>query len=658
MTALREAWIALLALGLALSLGSGVAVAAPDLKAFFGPPTMRAAALSPSGQRLAAIVPGVGGRMVLSVIDLTAAQQPTGRVVASSSEGDVDAFVWVNDRRLLFATFDQRQGSSEQYGSMYWAVDADGTHLLGLGRGRLHSTLRDGSDDILVEYFDAVSRRDFRGTTNLFRMNTRTRHVESLSRGSPKNIFRWITDASGLPKVVLSGADGRRFVHIKEGEGWRLLIEFSAFEPDAGWMPLFWLQQEGLFAAVVMAGQDADSLARVVDSTNASTKIVPVLGAPGFDVGSNAFAATEASTGKLLGWHFETDAPATHWIDADMKAGQAAIDALLPGRVNRISCQRCIGAERWLVTSHSDRVPREAYLFEPETKRLALVSRSRPAIDPAVMGRRDFHRVRTRDGLSMPVYVTFPAAAPGVPSSVAAPASRAPAVVLVHGGPWSRVHWGWEAVAQFLASRGYVVIEPEFRGSSGYGHRHFAAGMRQWGLAMQDDLEDAVAAAVGKAWVDPNRVCIMGASYGGYAAMIGATRLPPRYRCAVSWVGVSDLALMHSSPVSNLSDEFLEYGFNRLVGDPVTDAARLRETSPVFRAAAIKVPVLAAWSLKDYRVPIEHGRRFRAAANAAGVALEYVEYENEGHHWLLEATRIDFFSRVERFLAKSLTPSP
>jgi dipeptidyl aminopeptidase/acylaminoacyl peptidase len=235
----------------------------------------------------------------------------------------------------------------------------------------------------------------------------------------------------------------------------------------------------------------------------------------------------------------------------------------------------------------------------------------------------------------------------------AAAAGPLPAVLYIHGGPQSRVslEWSYDAVPQFLASRGYVVVEPEFRGSAGYGVAHQTAGWRQWGGAMQDDMHDALLWAIAQGIVDKNKVCIVGASYGGYAALMGPVRYPDAFRCAISWVAPTDLPEL-------VRDWRQRAGMNdvmvRDVQARIGKEDDLRSTSPLARVAELRVPVLAAWGVDDRRVPINHGRDFRDAARAAKVDLEYVEYTGEGHVWMKPATTLDFFGRAEKLLARTL----
>jgi dipeptidyl aminopeptidase/acylaminoacyl peptidase len=231
-------------------------------------------------------------------------------------------------------------------------------------------------------------------------------------------------------------------------------------------------------------------------------------------------------------------------------------------------------------------------------------------------------------------------------------------VVLVHGGPY--VHgssWGWSAQTQFLASRGYAVLEPAFRGSTGFGARHFVAGWKQWGLKMQDDIADGTRWAIAKGIADPKRICIAGASYGGYATLMGLVKDPDLYRCGVDWVGVTDIQLLydgHWSFKSDMSDEWKSYGMPEMVGDPVKDAAQLAATSPLQQAARITQPLLMAYGGVDHRVPMYHGRKFYDAVTRTNKQVEWIEYQDEGHGWSLPKNRIDFWGRVETFLDKQI----
>jgi dipeptidyl aminopeptidase/acylaminoacyl peptidase len=299
-----------------------------------------------------------------------------------------------------------------------------------------------------------------------------------------------------------------------------------------------------------------------------------------------------------------------------------------------------------LIEAFSDQQPTIAYGFNRKERKLLRIGEARPKLKADTQAQMDFVRIKARDGLELPAYISYPA---GLERK------NLPMVVLVHGGPWTRGgHWGWNDEVQFLASRGYAVLQPEFRGSTGFGRKHFEAGWRQWGGAMQRDVADAARWAVAQGIADPKRIAIAGASYGGYSALMGVVQDADLFRCAVSWVGPTDLELLHSARWSDLSPEFRLHGFAKMVGDPATEADKLRAASPLRLADKVARPVLMAYGAADRRVPIEHGRRMRDALKAANKPHEYHEYPSEGHGWATLATRVDFWGRVEAFLGQHL----
>jgi dipeptidyl aminopeptidase/acylaminoacyl peptidase len=214
--------------------------------------------------------------------------------------------------------------------------------------------------------------------------------------------------------------------------------------------------------------------------------------------------------------------------------------------------------------------------------------------------------------------------------------------------------WQWDAEVQFLASRGYAVLQPEYRGSTGFGDRHFRAGFKQWGLAMQDDLADCAKWAVDKGVADAKRIAIAGASYGGYATVMGLVRHPEIFRCGVSWVGVTDPMLLHSSTWTDITRDASRHQLSVVLGDPAADAELLKQASAMTHASRIRSPLMLAYGRLDRRVDLVHGERLRDALRPHNRDLEWVVYDDEGHGWWRTRTRLDFWGRVEKFLARHL----
>lgn len=639
--------------------------APPPAEHFARLPSFSGLVPSPSGARLALLAAGNDGRQRLVVMDLDPLGPP--RVVAGFGDADVQVVRWVNDNRLVFEAF-QPGAEIREGGGGVFSVNHDGSGQVQLiawrwstssGAGshvasrvlpygwHFHSTIDDGSNDVFVY-------REVRDSTGdpteivLARLDTSTRELRSLGHDMPDGTQRWHLDSRHEPRVVTAWRDGRKHVHWREKHRgpWKLVASFDplgagAFSPwhvdDAGKM-------------LVLASRDGYTGIHRLDPASGAIDPAPLLGVKGYDL--VPAREVDSRSGELLGVHFSADRPMSYWFDESLDVIQRSVDAALPaGRFNQLLCGRCKTSRFFVVVSSSDRQPGEYFLYDRKNTSLARITASRPWIAEESQGHRSAHRVQARDGMDIPVYVTHP---PGSSRDKALPT-----VVLVHGGPWLRGgSLAWDATAQFLATRGYRVLEPEFRGSTGYGSKLFKAGWKQWGRAMQDDLVDTVQWARAQGLTDDKRVCVMGASYGGYASLMAPISHPGAFRCAISFAGLTDIDLMYSVHWSDISDAARTYTMPVLMGDPDKDAKALAEVSPLKRAGEIKVPVLLAYGAVDRRVPEEHAKRFIEEARRAGVALEVVPYLDEGHGFSLPANEADYLRRVERFLNKAIGPAP
>ncbi|HSC65493.1 MAG TPA: alpha/beta fold hydrolase [Caldimonas sp.] len=662
----RHVAIALLAAALSLATTQATAQAttpsAIPAKTFFANNDIGAARLSPSGRYLALTVPATSGRAVLAVVAVDSDKPPV--VVASASWADIASFEWVNDDRLVYNVIDLQSALRAQgFGPGLYSVRRDGSEARQLIRSRwdefttgtniasnvlspahaLLSIPRNGGTDVIVGQYIFDNLGNLQSITPK-RLNVATGRAQPAALGYPAGALDWVFDRTGEPRALRAVGSGmsEMFWRAAPSEPWRSLAKSPTLETP--WSPFAVDGADRLY--VLARSGDSTSVLKRFDIKKGAPEEMPLVSTPGFDAQPELlFESTEER--RLVGVRVDTDAETTVWLDPDRKKLQALVDERFPGRINRITCQECLGDGAILVESFSDRDPGTYSVYRPTTKTWTTIGVARRAVDPRQMATLDLHRVKARDGLDLPVWVTTPRGAT---------AGALPAVVLVHGGPFMRgVHWQWSADAQFLASRGYLVIEPEFRGSMGYGFDHFKAAWKHWGTTMQDDVADAVRWAAAQGKVDPKRVCIAGASYGGYAVLMGAIRYPDLYRCGVAWVAVADPRLLFEESWQNdLSREFQRFSLPTLIGDPVKDADMLKAATPVERAAEIRIPILMAFGSDDVRVPLEHGNRMRAALRSAGNDPEYVVYDSEGHGWLKVENRIDFWSRVEKFLAKNL----
>jgi len=572
-----------LTLALLLAAASITQAAPPPIRDFFKTPAVQEPNLSPSGRYLAIQAAVEGSRLRLAIIDLETMKP--GKIIAGFSNADVINHHWVNEDRLVYQIGSPQDGTERVSAPGLWAVDREGganrqlimTHagakdetssLINDRRleaiWRFRDTLAGDGDEVLVMRGRWSHEPESMGM-QMARLNTRNGALRNISEGLPPYVNHWVVDGRGVPRAVAADQGGGRKIFLRQPDGgWKLWQDLKS-EYDDQALP-YWAGVNG----EMLATRDRGGYAALfrVDPATLQTEAQPLVNLKGYDF--NGRLIVDAPSQRLLGLQFETDAPGSGWFDPTMKAMQADIDAKLPSTVNTIECQRCLEAKHIIVTAVSDQQPPVYFVYKPADKSLQAIASLRPEIKAAEMGQRDVYRIPARDKLELPVLVTQP------PGKAQGPR---PAVVLVHGGPYVRgMHWAWDAEAQFLASRGYVVLEPEFRGSTGYGWKHFHAGWKQWGLAMQDDLADTLAWAVKQGWVDPKRVCIAGASYGGYAALMGAVKQDELFRCAVSWVGVTDLGLLSSITWSDASEEWKKYGMKQLIGDPVSDAERFTAT--------------------------------------------------------------------------------
>lgn len=290
-----------------------------------------------------------------------------------------------------------------------------------------------------------------------------------------------------------------------------------------------------------------------------------------------------------------------------------------------------------VVLVESDVDPGSFYLFDTQDMRASMILARDEQIDPRRMSPMRPIRLQARDGLELHGFLTVPAGSEG---------KALPMVVLPHGGPYGVFdHWGFNHQVQLLATAGYAVLQVNFRGSGNYGRAFRQAGARQWGGTMQDDVTDATRWAIAQGVADPDRICIYGASYGGYAALMGAVREPDLYRCAIGYVGVYDLPLLHREDTR--AGRSMATFVREWIGD---DMDALAQASPARRAAEVRVPVFLAAGGEDLVAPIEHTRRMETALAKAGVPVEALYYPREGHGFYETAHRREFYTRVLAFL--------
>jgi dipeptidyl aminopeptidase/acylaminoacyl peptidase len=442
-------------------------------------------------------------------------------------------------------------------------------------------------------------------------------------------------------------------------------VEFSAIDPDGSRRPLHRIggaehplgvhpqlvtaDGEGLLVGSYSGGDDL-RLVRIDRTTGEETVVAAVVG---HDLDYSGMLApgvlppavyTDWGTGEVLAARFVADRPHVEVVDPGFADVHAALAELSDGVLGTLSSDEA--GRRWIATFVHDRDPGATWLYDRATGEARLLWRAFPHLDPAALAPMTPVEFPARDGLPLHGYLTLPV---GVePRSL-------PLVLLVHGGPWFHDSWGFHPDVQFLADRGYAVLQVNFRGSTGYGRHHLTAAIGEIGRAMHDDLLDAVDWAVARGYADPDRVGIYGGSYGGYAALLGITATPDRFAAAVDYVGVSDLANF----LRTLPPFARAYNVNawfRYLGDPEIpeQEADMRARSPITMVDRIRTPLLVAQGANDVRVVQAESDNIVRSLRERGVPVEYLLAEDEGHGFANPENRMRLYRAVERHFAEHL----
>ena len=580
--------------------------------------------LSPDGKHIAAIArKGEASKLVL--MD-TATLTPRFLEIKTGTMTNPSEVRWVNDTYLAV---DTDEGVK--------MVDLDGRYILFIGSRYVGNVTPDsaGRARILVKrYYEP---------TYAARITIEKDESELVNFHMPGKPVWWVFDANGDARVVTTistafWSDSTTFTHwyrASQDKPWEKLATFN-YEDDFWWPESLASDQKSL---VVQSRQGRDTRAYFRYSLETRTITEMLAGHPTQDIyvpdteqdGSFRLVATAGMK------------PTFEWFDPAWAAMQKSVDAALPDRLNVIEGKL---TSKLLIYSVSDTDPGQWLLLDVPSATMRKVASAKPEIDVAAMRPVQIVRYAARDGLSIPAYLTLPAKTGAIK----------PAVILVHGGPAARDGWIYNAEVQLLAARGYTVFQPQFRGSSGFGKAFMQAGYGQWGLAMQDDISDGVRWLVEQGHADPKRICIYGASYGGYAAMWGLVKTPELYRCGASFAGVSDIAYMlkGDSDVNARATGRLQ--MNILMGGAGRDKQAFDQVSPLKNAARITAPVLLAHGEWDRRVPIAHGRKMHKALKDANKEVEWMILEKEGHGIYHEDNREKFYGALFKLLERTIGP--
>lgn len=365
--------------------------------------------------------------------------------------------------------------------------------------------------------------------------------------------------------------------------------------------------------------------------------------------GANLSLAWDPRRGTAVGVISRAEKSSIEWLDPEIGGVHAALSRAFKGKDVTLS-DWSADRTRFIVQVDAQDSPPEWYLFDRARKELSPLGSAYPELKGAAFGQTRWITFKARDGLEIPAYLTLP---PGAPQT----GGKLPLIVLPHGGPVSRDDPGFDWLTQFLATRGYAVLRPQFRGSWGFGRDFEVAGRGEWGGKIQTDLLDGIAAAAADGTIDPSRVCIVGWSFGGYSALAGASLHPEAYRCAASIAGLADLGLWISEVMRSYGSEGGSIrSLRRMLSD--ASSAKLRETSPLQQVAAIRAPILLIHADQDTVVLPEQSEKMAAALRGAGKPVQHVVLTGDDHYLLKSATRTQMLETLDAFLAKNLPVKP
>jgi dipeptidyl aminopeptidase/acylaminoacyl peptidase len=600
------------------------------------------------------------------VIDM---ESRKGTIITGYENYDVVGINWVGDDRIVYSLgqFNSPTGPGQFDGGGLFVVNRDGSNNKQLSgtvrelRARnqfvyrgydFYRTIPGNDNEIIVSgNTESADSRD------LFRMNLSSGRTTLLTGGRPASLTGdWLLDSKLVPRVTIAAVkdENTRIVyHRKDDKSpWEEISRFSRDKGDV-FVPLAFESDDKTLQVATSAGRDTMAVFRYDPITK---KLGEQIAAhPRFDMGASADGdevagvIVDGESNKILGYQVEADKFESVWVDEERAKLQKTLDGALPGTIN--SWQRTPGGDRYLVSAYSDRQPRKWYILDNKKKTLEELASSRPWLEGKLVEQK-IMRMKTRDGLEIPGYYFLP------PNFK--PGEKYPTIVHIHGGPMARADsfgGGFGYIeGQLFASRGYVVIVPNFRITPGFGKKIYQAGFGSIGRQMSDDHEDAVKWGIEQGFVDDKRVCISGASYGGYAALQAMVKNQEMWKCAVAGLAVTDLVYQNTSNETDYvsSPPAVEY-WKALVGVKDFKEPIAREMSPVNNASKIKGAVFLYAGEDDSRVPIDQVNRMDKALRAAGnPPKDYVVKAKEGHGFGKLENNVDLYTKVLKFLDEQI----
>ncbi|MCE9564141.1 MAG: S9 family peptidase [Planctomycetes bacterium] len=594
----------------------------------FGNPDRGAPQISPDGKQLAYLAPDDNNVMQVWVRPIDKADT---KKVTSDEQRGISQYAWAhNGKHLLYL---QDSGGDENFHLFASELATGKTRNLTPFSGvrAQHIMLDKHRPDTILLWMNKRSKSAF----DVYRLTISTGHIQ-LDTENPGSVTSWTADKDFVIRAAtaVNPNDGGTdlLVRAKVTDDWKVVKHWtneeegsiSGFGPDANTLYILGNHNSNTMRFLKL------DLATGTEEVIAEDKQYDVFGAMRDNVKRTplAVAVTKARTE----WKF---------LDPDVKADFEALAMVTRGDIAVSS--RTADDSKWTVGFTTDDGPVRFYLYDRATKKAEFLFTTQSKLEKIKLAQMQPIEYKAKDGLTIHGYLMKP---------LGIEAKNLPTVLVVHGGPWGRDNWGFDAQSQFLANRGYAVLKVNFRGSTGYGKSFLNAGNREWAGKMHQDLLDGVDWLVKEGVADPKRVAIMGASYGGYATLVGLTFTPEVFACGVDIVGPSNIAtLLRSIPPYWAPMKAL---FAKRIGNLETEEDFLKSRSPLFKVDAIKRPLLIGQGANDPRVKVSESDQIVEAMRKANKPVEYVLYPDEGHGFVRPENRLHFYAVTEQFLAKHL----
>ncbi|MFT5184874.1 MAG: dipeptidyl aminopeptidase/acylaminoacyl peptidase [Flavobacteriales bacterium] len=601
-----------------------------EVEDFFKNPEKSSYQISPDGKHFSFMAP-YESRMNVFVKLADGSGEATR--ITDVTDRDIAGYTWANDSRILYL---KDNGGDENFA--VYGVDLDGENYKALTafddvRTQFIDDLENDNNHILVGLNKRVPQ-----VFDPYRLNIVTGELVMLAE-NPGNISGWMTDHDGKLRMAFTtdGVNNSILYRDTEESEWETLMTTNFKESMS---PMFFtFDNKDLYAASNI-GRDKNALIKYDISERKEVEVL--YEHDEVDVSSLSYSQKRK---VLTTISYTTDK--RHWVylDKQVEDRYNKLTELLPGYELALTGMNK-AEDTFIIRTYSDRSLGAYYMYSDITGKLNKIEDVSPWLNEDDLCEMQSIKYTSRDGLTINGYLTLPKGKE---------AKNLPVVINPHGGPWARDNWGFNPEVQFLANRGYAVLQMNFRGSTGYGREFFESSFKQWGLTMQDDISDGVEWLINEGIADAERVAIYGGSYGGYATLAGLAFSPDLYACGVDYVGVSNLfTFMETIPP--YWEPFLDMMYE-MVGNPVEDKELMTAASPVFHADKIVAPLLVAQGAKDPRVNIDESDQMVAAMKERGVDVHYIVEPEEGHGFHNEENRFKFYRAMDTFLNQHIGDS-